>query len=64
MVSVNDEVIHIPVIYLSNNIAQIGDLLVDAVSKWGFVFIRSVGSGFPPEIIDRTFEVVRLELWF
>lgn len=63
MGSPNDEMLHIPVLDLSNDTAQIGDLLVDAVSKWGFVFIRSVGSGFTPEIIDRTFEMVRLELW-
>lgn len=63
MVSVNDEMVVIPVIELSNNSAQIGDLLVDAVSKWGFVYVRSFGSGFPPEIIDRTFEVVRLGVY-
>ncbi len=60
MGSLTDDVLRIPVMDLSHGTAQIGDLLVNAVSEWGFVFVRSVGSGFTPEVIDRTFELVRL----
>ena len=62
MAALNNNVPHIPVIDLSNDTFEMGDLLIDALSKWGFVFIRSVGSGFTPAVIDRTFELVRREL--
>ena len=62
MAASNNDVFHIPLIDLSNDTTRIGDLLVDSVSKWGFVFIRSVGSGFTPEVVDRAFEMVRSRL--
>ena len=62
MADSDDDVLYIPVIDLSNDTTQAGGLLVDAISKCGFVFIRSVGSGFTPEFVDHAFELVRLRL--
>ncbi len=64
MAALDGDVLHIPVIDLTNSTADLGDLLVESISRWGFVFIRSVGSGFTPEAIDRIFELVRPMLRF
>ena len=62
MAALKGDVPHIPVIDLTNSTADLGDLLVESISRWGFVFIRSLGSGFTPGAIDRIFELVRLML--
>ena len=59
MGSLQDNVLHIPVIDLSNATEHTGDDLVKATSQWGFVFIRSIGSGFTPDTVNRTFDLVR-----
>lgn len=32
-----------------------GRQLLEAVSQWGFVFIRNQGTGFGPDLLDQTF---------
>jgi isopenicillin N synthase-like dioxygenase len=54
----NQETIDIPVIDISNAQSQTGEQIVNAVVKWGFVFIKAHGSGFTPEIIDNIFQRV------
>ncbi len=49
----------IPVIDISNEDQQTGDELVDAVAKWGFVFIRGEGLGFTSRDIETAFQLVR-----
>ena len=49
---------HLPIIDLSQATTETGDQLVEAASKWGFLYIRNRGLGFDTEIIDRIFELV------
>jgi hypothetical protein len=49
----------IPVIDISNGNDQTAHDLVDAATRYGFVFIKSKGLGFSVEIVDRMFELVR-----
>ena len=53
------ELAQIPVIDLHHFDEKIGDQLVDAVSKWGFAFIRNHDVGFEPEIVDQAFGLSR-----
>lgn len=53
----------IPIIDISNANAQTGDDLVNAVTEWGFVYIRGIGVGFTKETIDRMFQLVRSRVW-
>lgn len=48
----------IPVIDISNEDANTGIELVDAVEKWGFVFVRGDGLGFKPQDIEGAFQLV------
>lgn len=50
--------ISIPVIDISNEDAQTGIELVDAVEKWGFVFVRGEGLGFKTQDIEGAFQLV------
>lgn len=50
--------IYIPVIDISNEDAQMGIELVDAVEKWGFVFVRGEGLGFKLQDIEGAFQLV------
>ena len=50
--------IYIPVIDISNEDAQTGIELVDAVEKWGFVFVRGEGLGFKLQDIEGAFQLV------
>lgn len=50
--------IYIPVIDISNEDAQTGIDLVDAVEKWGFVFVRGEGLGFKLQDIEGIFQLV------
>lgn len=49
---------YIPVIDISNEDARTGIELVDAVEKWGFVFVRGEGLGFKLQDIEGAFELV------
>ena len=49
---------HIPVIDISNHDPQVGDDLIAAVVKWGFVYVRG-HIGFSAHEIDKVFEIVR-----
>lgn len=49
---------YIPVIDISNEDARTGIELVDAVEKWGFVFVRGQGLGFKIQDIEGAFELV------
>lgn len=49
---------YIPVIDISNEDAQTGIELVEAVEKWGFVFVRGEGLGFKLQDIEGAFELV------
>lgn len=48
----------IPVIDISNEDANTGIELVDAVEKWGFVFVRGDGLGFKSQDIEGAFQLV------
>lgn len=50
--------IYIPVIDISNEDAQTGIEMVDAVEKWGFVFVRGEGLGFKLQDIEAAFQLV------
>lgn len=54
----NTAEISIPVIDISNEDAKTGVELVDAVEKWGFVFVRGEGLGFKPQDIESAFQLV------
>ena len=57
---------HLPIIDISQATPETGDQLVEAASKWGFLYIRNQGLGFDTEIIDRIFELVGeplIEYW-
>lgn len=49
---------YIPVIDISNEDARTGIELVDAVEKWGFVFVRGEGLGFKLQDIEGAFQLV------
>ena len=51
--------LQIPVIDLSHATAQTADKLIDAVSRYGFVFVKGEGLGFTSQILDDTFALVR-----
>lgn len=53
--------INIPVIDILNANAQIGEQLINAVVRWGFVFIKGHGSGFTSDVIDNMFQIVSLK---
>lgn len=54
--------IYIPVIDISNEDAQTGIELVDAVEKWGFVFVRGEGLGFKLQDIEGAFQLVGFQI--
>lgn len=50
----------IPVIDISEaSAADTADQLVDAVARYGFVFVRGGGLGFTRQILDNAFTLVR-----
>ena len=51
---------HLPIIDLSQIGPETGDRLVEAASKWGFLYIRNQGLGFDTAVMDRIFGLVRL----
>lgn len=48
----------IPVIDISSDGDELGEELVGAVVKWGFVFIHGNALGFDSHVIDDAFELV------
>ena len=56
----NDSSLQIPVIDLSEaNEAIIADQVVDASTRYGFVFVKGEGRDFTKQIVDDTFALVR-----
>ena len=53
----------IPVIDITNIEYVIGDSLVQAAAKFGFVFVRDCGIDIPHKEIDSIFMVVRNSLF-
>ncbi len=54
----NQDATNIPVIDISDTNPETGEHLIDALVKWGFVFIKAHGSGFTEQIIDDMFKLV------
>ena len=54
----NQEATGIPVINISNANARTAEQLIEAVVKWGFVYIEAHGSGFTPDVIENMFQIV------
>ena len=63
MGSLNGTSEQLPIIDISNPDSHTGDRLLQAASEWGFVYIKNQGLGFTPEILDRTFGLVKLATW-
>ena len=59
MQSQNDKLSGIPVIDIRNEDSQTGEQLIEAVSTWGFVFVRGPGLGFSAQAINDVFQLVR-----
>ena len=51
----------IPVIDLSGDEEHVGNELLEAVMKWGFVFIHGEALGFSPQVIEDTFDLVTID---
>lgn len=52
--------VQIPVIDLSGDGEQVGDELIAAFRKWGFVFVRGEALGFEKQAIETTFDLVKI----
>ena len=48
--------VDLPVIDISRPSQEVGDALVDAAARYGFVFVK--GSNISPQQADRTFQLV------
>ena len=59
----NDPTIQIPVIDISEAIeadaVDTAERLVDAITRYGFVFVKGEGLGFTRSILDNVFALVR-----
>lgn len=51
----------IPVIDISGDSKKVGDDLIAAIKRWGFVFIRGAALGFDEQAIDSTFDLVKIQ---
>ena len=49
----------LPVIDVSKIDSQTGDQILEAASKWGFLYIRN--HGFTVEFLERIFDLVRVD---
>ncbi len=56
----NGSNLEIPLIDLSREDLQTADLLVEALAKYGFAFVRGQGLGFDSEILNDMFDLVIL----
>lgn len=54
----DDMNVHLPVIDISNVDAQTADKLLQAATKWGFVYLSIQGLGISPEEIEQAFDLV------
>lgn len=54
----NGDNAQIPIINISEPNESVGDALIDAASKYGFIYVESKGTGFTAEHVDRAFELV------
>ncbi len=54
-----ESTLDIPVIDITDTGHAIGDSLVQAAAKFGFVFVRDCGVDIPPEEINSIFMIVR-----
>jgi len=52
--------VQIPVIDIADPTLKTGEELVDAATRYGFVFVRNQGSDISPPEIDRIFETVSI----
>ena len=61
----NHSTIQIPVIDISEaseaDAVETADRLVDAITRYGFVFVKGDGIGFTRPILDSVFALVRLK---
>lgn len=57
-------VVGIPVIDISGDLpeSQVAQEIVDAAIKYGFVYVKNLGKDIPVDLIDRTFDLVRILL--
>ena len=53
--------VQIPLIDLSGDEEHVGNELLEAVMKWGFVFIHGEALGFSPRVIEDTFDLVTID---
>jgi isopenicillin N synthase-like dioxygenase len=51
------EVMHLPVIDISNPTLEVGKEMLAAATKYGFLYIDTNGTGFTEEIVDREFAI-------
>jgi hypothetical protein len=54
------DAVQIPVINISDPAEDVGEALVHAAAKYGFIYVESKGTGFTPGHVDRAFELVGL----
>lgn len=57
MQPVSSPVEHLPAIDVSEIDSRTGDQILEAASKWGFLYIRN--HGFTAEVLERAFDLVR-----
>lgn len=50
--------VQIPLIDLSGDEEHVGNELLEAVMKWGFVYIHGEALGFSSQVIEDTFDLV------
>lgn len=53
----------IPVIELSADTQRVGQELVDAAERYGFIFIRNRHEEIPSKEVEHAFDMVGLSLW-
>jgi len=58
------EVIQLPVLDLANSSVETAKELVEAVKKYGFVFIKNNHGEIPVQDIDHMFALVGISLYF
>lgn len=59
MQPVSSPVEQLSVVDVSKIDSQTGDRILEAASKWGFLYIRN--HGFTAEDLERTFDLVRVD---
>ena len=52
-----DEVVHLPVIDISDPTLAVGKEMIAAAAKYGFLYIDTNGTGFTEEIVDKEFAI-------